>query len=489
MPAYEFHTKPFEHQERVWKQSRDLESFAAFWEQGTGKSKLMIDTMGHLFCEGEITGAVVVAPNGVHRNWLTDEIPAHLSPSIPINGFAYSSTKASTKRHKAALEATINHDGLAFLAISYDAWVTNAGKAAVWNMMRKRPCLLVLDESHRIKTPTARRTRSIIGGGKHAAYRRILSGTPIANSPFDAYSQVKFLDPGFWRRELDIGSMEAFKATFGVWEKGYNPNAGKHYDQLVTYQNLELLSKALAKIGSRVAKEDVLDLPSKVFVKRYYEMTPRQRALYDNLENEMMAWIDAENETDLVTAPLAITRALRLQQVLSGYIPVDGEDEPRELIDPNNNPRLSALREAVEDTAGKCIIWATWTRDIDLIMDALKGMGRKPVRYDGSVSADQRQAAKDAFKKGDATDFVANSVMSEGLTLNEAKTTIYYNNSYKLVDRLQTEDRNHRIGQDESVTYIDLVCPGTRDEHAIDALVAKLEVASTLLGDRQKEWI
>lgn len=488
---YQPFTKPFAHQLETWEASRDLESFAAFWEQGTGKTKLTIDTLGHLWTEGRVNGAIIVAPNGVHRNWITDELPRHMSPDIPLNAFAYKSEASGSKWHArevAQIVGTPERD-LALLAISYDAWMTETGKKAVWDMMRKRRCLLTLDESHRVKTPNAKRTKSILAGAKHAPYRRILSGTPVTQGPFDIYSQVKVLDPNFWRRELDIDSFTAFKTFYGIWDKGWNPNIGKNggeYEILAGYQNLEELCETLKKISSRVRKDDVLDLPPKTYTRRYYEMTPAQRRIYDEIEKEFMAFLESG---EMITAPLAMVRMLRLQQVLCGYIPVDGNKEPTELIDRDNNPRLKALRDVMEDVNGRTLIWATWTKDIDMICEMLTASGRRPVRYDGKVSADERERAKFAIKSGEATDFVANSQMSEGLTLNEAKTTIYYNNSYKLIDRKQTEDRNHRIGQDEKVLYIDLVCAGTRDEHAIEALVVKHDVASIILGDPMKEWL
>lgn len=484
--TYEPYTQPFDHQQRVWEASRDLVNFAAFWEQGTGKSKLTIDTLGHLFCSGAVDACIVVAPNGVHRNWITDELPTHLSPDLPLMAHAYSSPSASAKWHQAAVADLLTHSGLPLLAISYDAWMTERGKRAVWQMMKRRSTLLVLDESHRVKTPSARRTRSILAGGRHAAYRRILSGTPVTNGPFDVYSQVSFLDPEFWRRELDIGSFTAFKSYFGVWDRGWNAAQGREYDMLVGYQNLPDLAAAIKLISSRVTKEEVLDLPDKLYSRRYYDMTPAQRRVYDSVESDFMAILE---DGELVTAQLAITRMLRLQQVLCGYVPVDGDDEPTQLIDPSQNPRLKLLRDTMEDVNGKTITWAIYKMDIDMIMQALRDMGRRPVRYDGSVSDADREAAKHAFKHGDATDFVANSSMSEGLTLTEANTVIYYNNSYKLLDRQQSEDRAHRIGQEHPVNYIDLVCPGTRDEAAIAALVEKSEVAATILGDRQEEWL
>lgn len=483
---FEFYTQPFDHQAKTWEESRDLEAFAAFWEQGTGKTKLSIDTIVWLYIQGKIDAAIIVAPNGVHRNWVTDELPTHMSPEIPLSAFAYKSDASASKWHEAAVRDLIKHSGLPLLAISYDAWMTKAGKKAVWDMMRKRRCMLILDESHRVKTPTAKRTMSILAGGKHAPYRRILSGTPVTQGPFDMYTQVKFLDPSFWARELDIDSYTAFKAFFGVWDKGWNAAAKKEYDELVGFQNLEHLASAIKLISSRVLKEDVLDLPPKLYSKRYYEMTPTQRRIYDDLDKDFMAFLDSG---ELVTTPLAMTKLMRMQQVLCGYVPVDGDKEPTELIDRANNPRLKQLRDLMEDVNGKTIIWAMWTKDIDMILDALRDMGRNPVRYDGKLNDDARAASKYAFKHGGATDFVANSQMSEGLTLNEAHTTIYYNNSYKLLDRKQTEDRNHRIGQTNHVTYFDLVCPGTRDEAAIEALKNKNEVAAVILGDKVKAWL
>lgn len=491
---YTPHTEPFQHQADLFGSTKDRTEYALFWEQGCGKTKPTIDTIGHLWTEGEIDGAVVVAPNGVHRNWITDELPTHLPPELQerMRAHAYHPDTPGVKYRQEEVRDTIEHRDFALLAISYEAWQTDMGKKAVWKMMRKRKVLCALDESHRVKTPSAKSTRSILAGGKHAPYRRILSGTPVPNGPFDIYSQVAFLDPDFWRRELDIDTFTAFKSYFGVWDTGMARRMVKgemklvEYPILECYNNLEELYRVLKLISSRVTKDEVLDLPEKLYSKRYYEMTPAQRRIYQELEDEFMAFLDSG---ELVAAPLAIVRLLRMQQVLCGYIPVNAGEEPVELIDRNRNPRLKAHQEVIEDTPGKAITWAVWTRDIDMVMDSLIKQGRKPVRYDGTCSSDQLQRAKDEFKKGDATDFVANLAMSEGLTLNEAKTTIYFNNNYNLRMRLQSEDRNHRIGQDDHVTYYDLVCPGTRDENAIAALVKKLEVAQVILGDKAKNWI
>lgn len=495
---YEPYTKPFAHQQLEWEHSRDRQGYAIFWEQGTGKSKLAIDTMGYLNDRQEIDGAIVVAPSGVHINWVTDELPTHWNPDYKIEAMAFKTSSASAKWHENQFKEVLYTPNFAFLAMTYDAWITKAGKKAAWEFMKRRKLITVLDESHRIKTPEAKRTKSIIQGGVYSKYKRILTGTPSTQGPFDLYSQIRFIDPTFWARELQIESFAAFKAFFGIFEESYNRNLERYnkrgemyrdgsFDLLVDYQNIDVMEQVLKKISSRITKEDAgLSLPPKLYQRRYYEMTPKQRKVYEELEKEYITWLDSQSA---VSAELAIVRATRLQQVLCGYVPVDGDQEPTELLSRSENPRLKLLEEVMQDTSGQTIIWAKWTRDIDMILDVLKSMGRNPVRYDGKASEGQRLHAKNAFKGGDATDFVANSAMSEGLTLNEAKYTIYYNNSYKLLDRKQTEDRNHRIGQKASVTYTDLICQGTKDEDVINALIKKDGLAKAILGDRPSDWM
>jgi len=189
-----------------------------------------------------------------------------------------------------------------------------------------------------------------------------------------------------------------------------------------------------------------------------------------------------------VTAQLAIQRMLRLQQITCGYVTLDGETVPQ--VIPGPNPRLNLLLEVVEDTPGKIIIWCRFKRDVDLIIDALRRVGRKPVRYDGTLSDDELVESRRQFKEGDATDFVVTlDKGSEGLTLVEATTSVYYSNTFKLIQREQSEDRNHRKGQDQKVVYIDLVARGTIDEHIIKLLRAKKDVASQVTGDNIREWL
>lgn len=565
-PEYEFKTKPYSHQREEFFNTRDVHYWGHFWEQGTGKSKIVIDTACWLYMIGEIDAVIVVAPNGVHRNWITEEIPTHAPDNIQkfIMTLIYSTDKAQNKGFQKQLHYLMKHQGFSWIAVSYDAFVTKSAKKFLASFLDERKVLFVGDESHYIKNPDATRTKTLIKASRWAPYRRILSGTPISQGPFDTYSQVSFLSAKFWITE-GFRDYKIFTKHFGEWTTGWNPRGmnyetmertGAEYPVLVRYRRLDQLYRVLKKISSRVLKDDVLDLPPKVYTKRYFDMTQEQWRLYDELRTEFVAWVDGAPELSLggrlpesdcvtcggsreindggyiypcpdctepaqldlsnhkpVFANLAITRILRYQQVSSGFLPLSPEDveagkEPYHLI-PGKNPRLDLLQEVVEGTPGKIIIWARFQLDITLILERMVAIGVRAVRYDGLVGESDRAEAVALFKgervimkegkvvgrepvpeAKQARVFVANeAVGATGLTLVQAKTVIYYSNGNKLVNRLQSEDRSHRIGQNQSVLYIDLIANDTVDEKLVKTYREKRELASAVLGDEIKEWI
>lgn len=474
-----------------------------FVSGNTGKTKLTIDNIAWLFLRGEIDGLLLIAPPGVERNWITDELPVHMPKAVMdrIYTHHYRTIKAETKYHRDSLNRCIYHSGLAVLCMSYDAFMTPKGKQAAWKFLQKRRCMQVLDEAHAIKSPGTKRSKSIIASGRYSRYRRILTGTPVANGPFDIYTQMKFLDEDFWRRQ-GINTYAEFKLEYGVWGTQEIYVAGgqrRDIDVLLEYKNLDRLYRLIAAASSRVTKDDVLELPPKLYQTKYFEMSREQDRAYGELKRDFFTEISTGvvneygDDTEIVEAPLAIVRLLRLQQITCGYLPSGDENGLVSLG--NHNPRLEALKELYENITHKTIVWSRFTNDIDLIMDALRAIGRNPVRYDGTMTDDECAASKEAFQRGDATDFVGNPAKGrEGLTLHAARTVIYYNNSFKLIDRLQSEDRAHRIGQEHPVNYIDMVAVSpdgepTVDAHIAQALIGKFNIAAQITGDRLKEWL
>lgn len=491
---YPHKTTPYDHQRRLFEETRDRDAFAFFWEMGTGKTKPTIDTGAWLFLNDKIEGMLVLAPKAVAPNWVNDELPAHLPDGIKRRVFLWDTGKANGKKYQAELKRFLNGptDELAILVMSYDAIMTERrpgakpgvmkGREAAKDFLTKRRCLFVLDESARIKSPSAKRTKRILAASKHAPYRRILTGTPVSNSPFDVYTQLKFLDVDVWAR-IGCGTFEAFKTNFGVWVEHVRNDNGQRFKQLVDYQNLDTMHKVVDAYGSRLLKTDVLDLPDKVYGKRFFDMCPEQARLYKELRDDFMVWLDSG---DMITAPLAITRMLRLQQVTSGYCPTDDGNMVR--ISPN--PRLACLMDTIEDVPHQCIVWCKFHDDVDQIAEALQQRRASYVTYDGRVQQSEREKRREQFKAGEAQFFVANpATAGEGLTLTQAKTVIYYNVTYKLADRLQSEDRAHRIGQDQDVHIIDIIATGTIDTAIVRALRTKANLAAQVTGDQIREWL
>lgn len=464
-----------------------------FWEQGTGKSKSTIDNACGLYERGEIDAVVVVAPSGVHLNWKTDELPSHVPERLEraVRAEVWQTVKSGTKWHQRQMDELLAHKGMSWLLINYDGATSGLGAKFLAKFMKRRRVMLVADEAHYVKKPGAVRTRKTITLSKWSEYRRVLTGTPVGKGPFDLYSQVRVADPEFWARK-GFPTAAAFRSYFGVWmtrdeakrQLGYDPG----YDQLIEYKNLDELNRYLAEIGTRVTK-DVLDLPPKLYTKRHFELTAEQRRMLEALKSDHVAFNDRGKT---VSASLPIVRLLRAQQITCGYAPVDIEDEDSvgvsepELLT-GGNPRLDLFAEVEESVTSQAIVWARFTKDIDLITDVL---GKRAVRYDGSLDSDEAQRNKQAFQAGDVQWFVANPQKgAEGLTLVGAKTVVYYSNSFRYIQRLQSEDRAHRIGQTDSVLYIDLIGHGSPDEHIVRILRENHDVASKITGDDLKEWI
>lgn len=490
-------TTPLGHQSAQFEAHARAAAFAILWEQGTGKTKEAIDEIALAIEEGRVEAVLVVAPNGVHRNWLSDELPKHMPDRIMerLHPHIWQTQKADTKWHQKAVDRLMKTEKIPFMLFSYDGFMTDKGKKAVWKLLQKFKTFYLLDEAHKIKTPGAKKTISIVASSKYAPVRRILTGTPVAKGPFDLFTQLKFIDETIWD-EIGCRTFEAFKTYFGVWEKKHNHKTGRDYPVLIEYRNIDVLNRILDKVSSRVLKEDVLDLPPKLYTNSYYDMTPQQAQIYERLKQEFMY---DHGDGKITNASLAIVRLLRFQQVICGYLPFEDEEGNRgvEMI-PGKNPRLDLLHESVEDVNHQQIIWARFTKDIDLIIDRLKGDGKKCSRYDGSLGDDELERNKLAFNAGETDYFVGNPAKgSEGLTLVGAKSAIYYNNTFNFIHRLQSEDRCHRIGQDGvvheghglGVLYRDLICNDSVDGHYIRNLLAKQDIASKITGDQLKKWL
>jgi SNF2 family DNA or RNA helicase len=478
LDRYPFKNKPYLHQAAFLQRFWEDPEVALLADMGTGKSFMLINNAAMLYDKGKINSMLIVAPKGVYRNWYTSEVPKHMPEHVQYTMAAWS--PSPRKAEKAQMELMLNAvDTLRILVMNIEAFSTPKGLNFASVFLRVTNAFMAVDESTTIKTPGAKRTKGIIKVGREARYRRIATGSPVTKSPLDLFSQCEFLGPN----NLNYSSYYAFQNRYAVLVERKLPT--HTFKQIVGYRHLEELQKKLNSFSFRVTKEECLDLPDKVFVRRDIELTDEQRKAYDQMKLMALTLIGG----DMMSTNNALTQIMRLHQICCGHVKFD---DGRQVDIPNN--RVNELLATTQEVTGKIIIWANYRRDIENIKAALqKEYGMTAVAtYYGDTETEERQEIVTKFQDPDSDlrFFVGNPrTGGYGLTLTAAHTVIYYSNSFDLEVRLQSEDRAHRIGQTNKVTYIDFISPGTVDEHIVKALRNKINIASAVLGEDLKDWI
>ena len=474
---YKFKLKPYEHQMSALEKSWNKETYGYFMEMGTGKTKVLIDNMAMLYDKGKINGALIIAPKGVVKTWHEQELPTHLPDHIENVTTLWQPN--ITKKQETKLNNLFDlGTDLHIFIMNVEALSTNKGVKFAEKFLRSHRTLMALDESTTIKNPSAKRTKNVLALAPMAKYRRILTGSPVTKNPLDLYTQCEFLDPFL----LNFNSWYAFRNRYAIMKTIHV--RGRSIQTVHKFQNLGELSDRLKGFSYRVLKEDCLDLPEKIYMKRHVALTKEQENLYEQMRKTAIANLNGK-VTSTVTV---LTQLMRLQQITCGHFVAD--DGTVQTI---KNNRLDELMDVLEETENKAIIWAYWQRDVQDIKDAIeKKYGpRSVVDYYGLTPQDERQDNIRRFQNDNECRFLIGtpSTGGYGITLTEANTVIYYSNGYDLEKRLQSEDRAHRIGQKKNVTYIDLIAEDTVDEKIVRSLRKKINIASEVMGEELRDWI
>lgn len=527
--------------------------FALLMEQGTGKSKVIVDTIAHLWRSRQIDTVLIIPPKGVAPGWVRQQLPTHMPDDVPYQAAVWRTSMSQTRKRE--VEAICKAKGvLRIIVMNVEAFGATAKAIdfAIDFLDNAGSAMVVVDESHRIKTPQAATTKRICNLRLRSTYRRILTGT-VGDKPFDLYSQFGFLDPEI----LGVDSFTAFKAEYaemlpesaglmrhilrrvpkkwsgkyidditgqpaeGVWnddgtkrakhmEPIYKPSiVATNDDGTPRYKNLDQLQKLIAPYAFRVLKRDCLDLPAKLYSRYYTELTERQWALYEQVkEDQRIEW-----EDERVTTFNKLTALLRLQQIVCGYVG-DGEKLVELFPKWSENPRiidmLELLSDRPQDEYG--IIWCRFVPDILRVSEALREAygATQVVQFYGAVKDKGREDAVARFQgERQIMDRRGNLIRTEpvpekerarfmvaqqqsggvGQTWTAANLALYYSNNFSLIDRLQSEDRPHRIGQEHPVQYIDLEAEDTVDTVIINSLIAKKDVADTINADPEAPWL
>ena len=474
---YKFKTKPYGHQLTALEKSWNKETYAYFMEMGTGKTKVLIDNIAMLYDRGKIDGALIISPKGVMGTWYDQELPAHLPKHIENMLVLWQANITKSQSHKLG-NLFKTDERLHILIMNVEALSTQKGLDFAGKFLLSHKTLMCIDESTTIKNPKAKRTKNILSLASRAQYRRILTGSPVTKNPLDLYSQCEFLNEEL----LDFTSYYAFRNRYAEMKTLHI--AGRSIQVVSHFKNLDELSEQLKTFSYRVLKEECLDLPEKIYMKREIELSPEQKKIYKQMKEEALATLNGKQ----ITTMTVLTQLMRLQQITCGHFVAD--DGTTQEIKSN---RLNELMDILDEVEGKSIIWAHWQKDINIIKAALiKKYGPcSVVDYYGLTPQDQRQSNIKKFQDDPRYRFFVGtpSTGGYGITLTAANTVIYYSNGYDLEKRLQSEDRAHRIGQKKSVTYVDILAEETVDEKIVKSLRKKINIASKVMGEELKSWI
>ena len=479
MSEFIFKTQPYAHQKEAFDASADKDNYALLMDMGTGKSKVDIDTTGYNFEKGKIDFALMVAPKAVVAN-LANEIETHLPERIARQVVIWKPSLTKTKRDELRELSKKDPKTLKFLLMNVEAFSSKKGVDVAEYFVKNFDVFMTVDESTTIKNRKAKRTKALCKIGEQCVMRRILTGSPVTRSPMDLYSQMDFLNP----RILGFKSYYAFQGRYAVVQRR---TMGAHsFNHIVGFRRLDELTEKLQEHSYRVRKEDCLDLPDKVYVKREVELTKEQTSAYTQMKHLALARLGSG---ELATTQNVLTQIMRLQQICCGHL----TDDDGTIHEVKSN-RLSSLLDICDEIQGKAIIWATWSMDIRSITEALRDrfsvLSVSPLH--GETPDSERQQIVESFQdRQSELRFIVGHPRTGGfgLTLTAATTVIYYSNSYDLELRLQSEDRAHRIGQTNKVTYIDLISPKTIDEKIVNALRGKIKIADQILGEDVRAWL
>ena len=445
--GYGFKVKPWDHQIKAIEKSIDQESFAFFMEQGTGKTKVVIDEVSILANRGEVENVIIICPKSLMRTWEKE-----------IHEYSY---EANTVRWKKKPKPKILY-ALNYYIINIDAINTKMGFAWISTYVSDKT-YVVLDESTLIKNISAKRTQKAIALARSCRYRRILSGTPIAKNSIDLYSQMLFVSDYIWGN----ASYYSFRGTFAIM-------GGYLNKQVVGYKNEKRLAELLSPLCFRVVKEDCLDIPPKIYETREIELSTEQKKKYKELLKDINKKELSKDNKNWYTNTMVILG--KLHQVCGGFLREDNE------VTVIQNSKLAEVTQILEQSRGQTLIWCKYVAEIEHLEKELKKDNYKVGTIYGKIKLADRERTIEDFENSKLDVVILQyQTGGVGLTLNKANQVIYYSNDYSYAMRVQSEDRCHRGGQTKSVTYIDLVCRGTVDEKIINILKNKKSLADLVL--------
>lgn len=518
---------PFNHQVAANGFVRPLDQFALFADQGTGKSRIVIDKTTFLYEEVVIDKVVIICLNFLKHQWL-EEFDIHCK--LDYTGYVYQGKITSHKKIN-IFNTFINSKGLKVMCVNVEAFQSNTIDFYLKCFMKNGlDTFIVVDESVSIKNPKAKRTKKILKGFKNRNYKCILSGTPTPNSPADLYSQFDFLKAGFFKcshfqfqhrhillikeknkvtekpffRPLSLkdfkkikNSMKEFpeltpdvmvvlSARYNMSERNLMLISRMEESNFSPFKDMVTLNQQISSITYKITKKECLDIPDKIYEKLLIELSPEQKRLIKELKKDFMTM----HKNKLLTVQNALSALTRYRMITGGLfayrdeLKIDSYDDlmnakvKTKIMRIKPNPKTNALKQDLETVSNDTcsIIWACYVEELKYIYDELKDHYSCALYY-GATSNEERVSIVNRFKQKDIKILIANpQVAGMGLNLQVSTLQYFYSNDYRSDVRLQAEDRSHRAGQVNKVTYKDLIALNSIDERIYDCLQNKINI-------------
>lgn len=463
----------------LWKHQADaIEYFtgatlraegALIFDPGTGKTRTALEiAVGWERHSGRVLRKLILCPPIVVLNWakecaLYTDIPADEVVCLTGHG---------QDRVKKMRERCFSTDGKPLPAVVITNYESLLNEDLYKLLMEWGPEVFIPDEMHRLKSLTAKRTKLALPLAKKALFRLGLTGTFVLNSLMDIFAQWLVIDQG-----------TALGKNFFVFRKTYFYDRNANMPKFVHFPNWQPQPGAADRISRKIGpaariahKAECLDLPPLLKTELEVDLSPAQHRDYENMRKVAVAEI---RSGVYASADMAITKLMRMRQIISGFI----LSEDGTVYRYPDNPREEALKGTLEGLVEnhKVIVWAVFKEDYVTIQNVCSSLGIQWTQIVGGAGAEKAFAAAEEFQNNPEIRVLIGNPASagEGINLTASSYSVYYSRDFSLKDYLQSEARNYRGGSDrhESVTHIDLVAKNTIDRDLVSALRLKRDVA------------
>jgi SNF2 family DNA or RNA helicase len=463
--------KLFDWQKNAIQMAKTIPHMGLLAEQGTGKTLTFIRIAEDKMRFSVSQKIIIFSPLVTLQNWKNEieKYSSNVLSSMPIH------VHVSAKR-KQTINFLYNTEGI--LLINYEAL---RNKDLAEDIVNWKASIVACDESHNIKNHKTQQAKWIKAISKHANHKYIMSGTPYLNDPKDIFGQFYFLNPTVFGSNFFV-----FRATYMEDKNAGWTNKFKYYPKWEAKEGaLDKIADKIKDHSIRVLKKDCLDLPPLLEQTIHVPMSQEHQELYDDMKRDCIAFLK-ENEDDMkaTVAQTAMTKMLRLQQIVSGYFHTDdGEDVTigRNRLDTT----MELVRTILSNPGSKVIIWCCFRYNVTELDQALNLGKISHVLLTGSQGVHEKQASIDAFQKNDNVRVLVANRRAGGIGVNltAADYSIVYSRNFSLADELQADARNHRSGSEihQKITKINLITPNTTDEVVYKAINSKQDASTRVL--------